>query len=314
MDLPKLNAEAAEALHRARTHSAERDVASADLADILIELLDSPGAVQVLDLFEAETDKVRTALTFLTQGGVWSPDSDAELRTVDLAQIEASRLGQHETGSEHLLLGLLRQPGSLGSGLLESLGVTLGPAREAARFIHGQLPDWKPPSGDRSSALASMVLPGYGVPQGNDLDEMGDMAHRALMHLEAGLSPLRAVIGIGLGVEAAGVLVELIALEIRAAGAILSWRTQTEEDRLLGSPDMTIVDDLGTRYEVFTGSWGGGGRESRGQTYLVPSPPGPTRVLTIEVHSFNRDGPPVPLHVPMEPVSGPWRFEVPLAE
>jgi len=48
-----------------------------------------------------------------------------------LAQDEAVRLGHPWLGTEHLLLGLLRQPGTTATAVLEELGVTRGSAEHA---------------------------------------------------------------------------------------------------------------------------------------------------------------------------------------
>ena len=52
------------------------------------------------------------------------------------AQVEARRLGHDRIGEEHLLLGVLAQEGSVGAGVLQELGVTLGAARDATAALH----------------------------------------------------------------------------------------------------------------------------------------------------------------------------------
>lgn len=57
-------------------------------------------------------------------------------RVVVLAQDEARRLNHHYIGTEHLLLGLLREEDGLAARVLESLGVTLDRIREqVARLV-----------------------------------------------------------------------------------------------------------------------------------------------------------------------------------
>jgi excisionase family DNA binding protein len=48
---------------------------------------------------------------------------------IELAVDEAARLGHHYIGTEHLLLGLLREGEGIAAGVLESLGVSLENAR-----------------------------------------------------------------------------------------------------------------------------------------------------------------------------------------
>ncbi len=51
-------------------------------------------------------------------------------RTIELAVEEAGRLGHQYVGTEHLLLGLVREGQGVGAGVLESLGVTDAQIRE----------------------------------------------------------------------------------------------------------------------------------------------------------------------------------------
>ncbi|HEV2235687.1 MAG TPA: Clp protease N-terminal domain-containing protein [Ktedonobacterales bacterium] len=52
-------------------------------------------------------------------------------RVIELAVDEARRLGHHYVGTEHLLLGLIREGEGIAAGVLESLGVNLERARDA---------------------------------------------------------------------------------------------------------------------------------------------------------------------------------------
>ena len=48
---------------------------------------------------------------------------------IELAVDEARRLGHHYIGTEHLLLGLIREGEGIAAGVLESLGVNLEKVR-----------------------------------------------------------------------------------------------------------------------------------------------------------------------------------------
>ncbi len=50
-------------------------------------------------------------------------------KVIELAMDEARRLNHHYIGTEHLLLGLLREGSGIGAGVLEDLGVSLNRAR-----------------------------------------------------------------------------------------------------------------------------------------------------------------------------------------
>jgi ATP-dependent Clp protease ATP-binding subunit ClpC len=59
-------------------------------------------------------------------------------QVVVLTQDEARALRHHHIGTEHLVLGLLREEDGLGARVLESLGVTLEQARERVRVVVGE--------------------------------------------------------------------------------------------------------------------------------------------------------------------------------
>jgi ATP-dependent Clp protease ATP-binding subunit ClpC len=50
-------------------------------------------------------------------------------KVIELAVDEARRLGHHYIGTEHLLLGLIREGDGIGAGVLKSFGIALGQAR-----------------------------------------------------------------------------------------------------------------------------------------------------------------------------------------
>ena len=52
-------------------------------------------------------------------------------KVLELAVDEARRLNHHYVGTEHLLLGLIREGEGIAAGVLESLGISLGRARNA---------------------------------------------------------------------------------------------------------------------------------------------------------------------------------------
>lgn len=73
-------------------------------------------------------------------GDVLELFTDEARRTVVLAQQEAQELGHPRIGSEHLLLGLIRQPGGAADALA-GLGVQVDAARTAVREAAGSPPD-----------------------------------------------------------------------------------------------------------------------------------------------------------------------------
>ncbi len=59
-------------------------------------------------------------------------------RVIALAQEEAQRLNHNYIGTEHLLLGLIREGEGLAAQVLQKLGITLDEARKRVEFIIGQ--------------------------------------------------------------------------------------------------------------------------------------------------------------------------------
>jgi hypothetical protein len=89
---------------------------------------------QVLTSLEVDLSQARSAVEFIIAPGdrVVSGDIDLTPRTkkvVELAVDEARRLNHHYVGTEHLLLGLLREGEGIAGGVLESLSVSLDKAR-----------------------------------------------------------------------------------------------------------------------------------------------------------------------------------------
>jgi hypothetical protein len=51
-------------------------------------------------------------------------------------------------------------------------------------------------------------------------------------------------------------------------------------------PELTVGDDLGTRYEARPLSWSRSGRDARGQITIVPAPPTDAASLSLEFGVF----------------------------
>src|SRR6266480_6062633 len=101
-------------------------------------------AARVLDSLGVELSKVRTAVEFIIGRGD-STTSPSEItlsprtkKVIELAIDEARKLGHSHIGTEHLLLGLIRESGTMASEVLESLGVSLDKARHQVIATLGQ--------------------------------------------------------------------------------------------------------------------------------------------------------------------------------
>src|ERR671931_781214 len=101
-------------------------------------------AARVLDSRGVELSKVRTAVEFIIGRGD-STTSPSEItlsprtkKVIELAIDEARKLGHSHVGTEHLLLGLVREGEGIASGVLESLGVSLEKVRHQVIATLGQ--------------------------------------------------------------------------------------------------------------------------------------------------------------------------------
>ncbi len=101
-------------------------------------------AARVLDSLGVELSKVRTAVEFIIgRGNSTTAPSDITLsprtkKVIELAIDEARKLGHSHVGTEHLLLGLVREGEGIASGVLESLGVSLEKVRHQVIATLGQ--------------------------------------------------------------------------------------------------------------------------------------------------------------------------------
>ncbi|MDO8491449.1 MAG: Clp protease N-terminal domain-containing protein, partial [Dehalococcoidia bacterium] len=100
-------------------------------------------AARVLNNLGVELPKVRAAVEFIIGRGEHPVPGEIGLtprakKVIELAVDEARRLGHHYIGTEHLLLGLLREGEGVAAGVLESLGVNLEKVRAEINRILAQ--------------------------------------------------------------------------------------------------------------------------------------------------------------------------------
>ena len=91
-------------------------------------------AAKVLASLAIELSKVRSAVEFIIGKGETASSGEIGLtprakKVIELAVDEARRLNHHYIGTEHLLIGLMREGEGVAAGVLESLGVTLDKVR-----------------------------------------------------------------------------------------------------------------------------------------------------------------------------------------
>ncbi len=112
---------------------------------VLLGLAREPEGVgtRVLVSLGVDLSKIRSAVTFIIGRGQKQPTSDLGLtprakKVIELAVDEAREMSHHYIGTEHLLIGLLREGDGVAAGVLESLGVTLDKVRQETQRILSQ--------------------------------------------------------------------------------------------------------------------------------------------------------------------------------
>ena len=103
-------------------------------------------AAKVLSNLGVELSKVRSAVEFIIGRGDRATVGEIGLtprakKVIELAVDEARRLSHHYIGTEHLLLGLVREGEGIAASVLESLGVNLERVRaETTRILSQSIP------------------------------------------------------------------------------------------------------------------------------------------------------------------------------
>src|ERR1700752_3947689 len=100
-------------------------------------------AAKVLSNLGVELNKVRSAVEFIIGRGDRIVTGDIGLtprakKVIELAVDEARRLNHHYIGTEHLLLGLVREGEGIAAGVLEALGVSPEKVRSPVIYVLNQ--------------------------------------------------------------------------------------------------------------------------------------------------------------------------------
>ena len=131
-------------------------------------------AAKVLGGLGIELNKIRSAVEFIIGKGDTAASGEIGLtprakKVIELAVDEARRLNHHYIGTEHLLIGLMREGEGVAAGVLESLGVTLDKVRGETNTV---LNKGGRSSKGRSTSKASTKTP--------TLDQLGvDLTEKA---------------------------------------------------------------------------------------------------------------------------------------
>ena len=113
-------------------------------------------AAKVLANLGVELNKVRSAVEFIIGRGERAASGEIGLtprakKVIELAVDEARRLNHHYIGTEHLMIGLLREGEGVAAGVLESLDVSLDKVRAETSRILTQTVQQSQSGGGRTS-------------------------------------------------------------------------------------------------------------------------------------------------------------------
>ena len=125
-------------------------------------------AARVLENMNVELPKVRTAVEFIIGRGDRPVVGEVGLtprakRVIELAIDEARRLGHNYIGTEHLLLGLVREGEGIAAGVLESLGVNLDKVRHEVIRVLSQSSSASPTAQETKRASKTPTVDQLGI-------------------------------------------------------------------------------------------------------------------------------------------------------
>jgi len=115
-------------------------------------------AAKVLSNLGVELTKVRSSVEFIIGRGERPATGEIGLtprakKVIELAVDEARRLNHHYIGTEHLLIGLMREGDGVAASVLETLGITLDKVRaETTRILSQTVQQSQSGSGGRSTS------------------------------------------------------------------------------------------------------------------------------------------------------------------
>ncbi len=125
-------------------------------------------AAKVLTSLGVELTKVRSAVEFIIGRGERATPGEIGLtprakKVIELAVDEARRLSHNYIGTEHLLIGLLREGEGVPAGVLESLGVNLDKVRGETSRILSQSASQSQGSGSGRKSTGTPTLDQLGI-------------------------------------------------------------------------------------------------------------------------------------------------------
>ena len=141
-------------------------------------------AARVLTNMGVQLPKVRSAVEFIIGRGDAAVIGEIGLtprakKVIELAIDEARRLNHGYIGTEHLLLGLVREGEGIAAGVLESLGVNLEKVRQQVLQVVNQSPQTSS-SGKSQTKTPYMDALGFDLTEAARNDKLGPLVGRSM--------------------------------------------------------------------------------------------------------------------------------------
>jgi ATP-dependent Clp protease ATP-binding subunit ClpC len=141
-------------------------------------------AAKVLGNMGVQLPKVRSAVEFIIGRGESMIMGEIGLtprakKVIELAVDEARRLNHHYIGTEHLLLGLVREGEGIAAGVLESLGVNLEKVRTQVMQVVSQSATYQQ-QGKAQTKTPYMDALGFDLTEAARQDKLGPLIGRSM--------------------------------------------------------------------------------------------------------------------------------------
>jgi hypothetical protein len=189
---------------------------------------------------------------------------------------------------------------SVGVGAL--IGFVLGAMAGAIGVL------WLGRGSGRSVHLAGYSWLSYDTNASPSIDPVADMRELTEV-LAVDLGPIQSIVPALSSVEADGLDIQLLAIELHEAGASLGFDVHARPGGLPPLPmvAVSVTDDLGTAYRALGQGQGGGPGRQRYEVAIIPAVPDAARHLSVRIDGFID-----PFQGARRMPTGPWAFEVTL--
>jgi Clp amino terminal domain, pathogenicity island component len=233
-------------------------------------------AAQALTQLDVSLEAVRGEVTEIIGQGVEAPTGHIPFtprakKVLELSLREALQLGHNYIGTEHILLGLLREGGGVAAQVLVELGAGLDQVRQQVVQLLAGYGGGMPPG---QAAAAAGRPPAAPVAAGP-----GFYSEREPPELVRVVPLAREV------ADESGLRVVLISLEVWSGWFDLRYALlpRVAAPLLQVNLDWRVTDDLGTDYTLTGVAAGGGPLLYVHQLDFRPAPPEDARILTLTV-------------------------------